>query len=305
MTGRTVAIPLKVGKVVTAGGTPAINAFLFALGKADSIQNGMPSAMSGKSWKYQGVFAPQTLSAKVVSSAGPDWNVNAESLRSLPHDVAFVASKSSAESLAAKGFCVVSLYWNDDKSIKNTMTLLGDIMGVQAKAAEYNAFYDKTLQAVAKKNANEKSRPKALYVRYKNLSLPMVSTATWMIENAGGINVAKGVNDHAVVSAEQVLGWNPDFLFVWSKEEVEAVYKDARFRTLSAVKNKKVFAVPTGAHVWTNYTPEQPLAVLWAAGKFYPSKFTESSLKKTATEFYANFLNYHLSDEQLNEILNP
>lgn len=305
MTGRTVAIPSKVEKVVTAGGTPAVNAFLFALGKASSIQNGMPSSMNGKSWKFQSVFAPQTATATVVSSNGPDWNVNPESLRSLPHDVAFVVSKSSAESLSQRGFCVVALHWNDDKSIKNTMTLLGNVMGVSKTATEYNDFYDKTLQSVAKKVANEKQKPKALYIRYKNLSLPMVSTATWMVENAGGINVARGLKDHASISAEQVLMWNPDFLFVWDSSEVEAIYKDSRFKGLNAVKNKKVFAVPTGAHVWTNFTPEQPLAVIWAAEKFYPSKFADMPLKKIAFDFYLKFFKYRLSDVQLNEILNP
>ncbi len=305
MTGRVVAVPLKVEKVVTAGGTPAVNSFIFALGKASSIQNGMPSSMNGKSWKFQSVFAPQTATATVVSSGGPDWNVNPESLRSLPHDVVFVVNKSSADSLAQKGFCVVALYWNDDKSIKNTITLLGDVIGEQKAAVEYNKFYDKTLQTVAKKVANEKQKPKALYVRYKNLSLPMVSTATWMIENAGGINAARGLKDHASISAEQILAWNPDFLFVWDSAEVEAVYKDPKFKSLNAVKNKKVFAVPTGAHVWTNFTPEQPLAVIWAAEKFYPSKFADMPLKKIAFDFYLKFFKYRLSDAQLNEILNP
>lgn len=305
MTGRVVAVPVKVGKVVTAGGTPAVNSFLFALGCADKIQNGMPNSIGGKTWKFQSVFAPQTASALVVSSNGPDWNVNPESLRSLPHDVSFVVSKSSAQSLEAKGFCVVALYWNDDASIKKTMTLLGDVMGVHEKAKAYNKYYDDTLNAIAKRVANEKQKPKALYMRYKNLSLPMVSTASWMIENAGGINVAKGVKDHAVVSVEQILGWNPDFLFVWSSDEVEGVYKDKRLSSLSAVKNKKVFAMPMGAHVWTHYTPEQPLAVVWTAEKFFPQKFTDAPIKKAVFDFYARFFNYRLSDEQINQILNP
>lgn len=305
MTGRTVAIPTKVTRVVTAGGTPAVNAFLFALGCADKIQNGMPKNISGKTWKFQSVFAPQTDKALVVSAPGPDWNVNPESLRSLPHDVAFVVSKTSADSLAAKGFCVVALYWNDDASIKKTMTLLGDVMGVPGRAKAYNKYYDDTLAAIAKRVEGEKQKPKALYMRYKNLSLPMVSTATWMIENAGGINVAKGVKDHAIVSVEQILKWNPDFLFVWSTDEVEGVYQDKRLSGTNAVKNKKVFVVPTGAHVWTNYTPEQPLAVLWAAEKFYPAKFKDAPVKKAAFDFYARFFGYRLSDEQLNQILNP
>ena len=168
-----------------------------------------------------------------------------------------------------------------------------------------NLFTNFTIRKITKAIINEKQKPKALYLRYKTLSLPMVSTATWMIENAGGINVARGVKDHAQISAEQLLGWNPDYLLVWSKEEIEALYKDARFKSLNAVKNKKVFAVPTGAHVWTNYTPEQPLAVLWAAGKFYPSKFSEASLKNAALDFYSKFFDYRLTSEQLNQILNP
>lgn len=305
MTGRSVNIPTKVSKVVTVGGTPAVNSFLFALGKADAVQNGMPGFMSGKSWKFQSVFAPKIATQPLLSAGGPDWNVNVESLRALPHDVGFVVNKSSAEALSKKGFCVVALYWNEPESIKKTMTLLGDVMGVPEKAAAYNAYYDETLSMVAKRVANKKKRPKALYIRHKNLSLPMVSTASWMMENAGGVNVAKNVQDHASVSAEQILSWNPDFLFVWSSEEVEAVYKDARFRSLSAVKNKNVFAVPMGAHVWTHYTPEQPLAVLWAASKFFPQKFVDTPIQKAAYDFYAKFFNYRSSKEQLNEILNP
>jgi iron complex transport system substrate-binding protein len=305
MTGRAVSVPAKVEKVVTAGATPAVNAFLFALGKGDTIQNGMPGFMAGKSWRYQAIFAPKTASQTVVSGPGPDWNVNVETLATLQSDVVFVGNKTSADMLAQKGFCVVSLYWSDSESIKKTMVLLGDIMGVPERAKEYVRYYDDTLKNVASKVSAEKNKPKALYIRFKNLTLPMVSTATWMFENAGGINVARGVKDHAGVSAEQILGWNPDFLFVWSKEEVDAVYKDQRFKALNAVKNKKVFAVPMGAHVWTHYTPEQPLAVIWAAQKFYPSKFKDTDIKKTIFDFYSKFFGYKLSDEQINDILNP
>ena len=68
MTGRSVEIPLKVDKVVTAGGTPAVNAFLFALGCADTIKNCMNGYMSGKNCKFQAVFAPKIATQKVVSN---------------------------------------------------------------------------------------------------------------------------------------------------------------------------------------------------------------------------------------------
>jgi iron complex transport system substrate-binding protein len=305
MTGRSVEIPASVNKVVTAGGTPAVNAFLFALGCGDTIQNGMPGYMSGKNWKFQSVFAPKIATEPVVSNGGPSWDVNTETLSALTYDVVFVVNKISADNLVKKGFPVVVLYWDSPESIKNTMTLLGNIMGKEDIARDYNRYYDDTLKSVAKRVSNVKVKPKALYLNYTNLSLPMTSTATWVIENACGINVAKGQKDHAPVNIEQLLAWNPDYLFVWNKNEIDAIYKDQRFTSMNAVKNKKVFVMPMGAHVWSHYTPEQPLAVLWAAEIFFPDTFKDTSIRKVVYAFYGRFFNYKLSEDQITQILNP
>lgn len=305
MTGRSVEIPLKVDKVVTAGGTPAVNAFLFALGCADTIQNGMNGYMSGKNWKFQAVFAPKIAMQKVVSNGGPSWDVNTEVLSTLPSDVVFVVNKISADNLAKKGFPTVALYWNSPESIKETMTLLGTIMGKEERAKEYNRYYDETLTQIATRVSHVKTKPKALYLRYTNLTLPMVSTATWVIEKAGGINVAKGVPDHARINMEQILVWNPDYLFVWNSDEIAALYQDPRFAQINAVKNKRVYAVPMGAHVWTHYTPEQPLALLWAAEIFYPERFKEYPIRKRIYDFYEHFYHYKLSEEEISQILHP
>jgi len=305
MFGRRVEIPQTVTSVVTAGGTPAVNAFLFALGCGDKITNGLPKTINGKSWEFQTIFAPKLSALPTVSNGGPQWDVNIESLHLVAHDVVFVVNEQSAESLAKRNFCVVGLNWTDPDSIKQTITLLGDILGLESRALAYNHYYDDTLTFVSKKVGNPKQKPKALYFRHTNLSLPMVSTATWMIENAGGINVAKGIQDHMIVSIEQILEWNPDVLFVWNSHEVNAVYNDKRLENLNAVKHKKVFAVPMGAHVWTHYTPEQPLAVLWAAEKFYPESFKDISINQEIVAFYKKFFGVELSELQLNRLLNP
>jgi iron complex transport system substrate-binding protein len=305
MFGRQVEIPPTVRSVVTAGGTPAVNAFLFALGSGDKITNGLPKTINGKSWEFQTIFAPKLSSLPTVSNGGPQWDINIESLHLVAHDVVFVVNEHSAESLAKRNFCVIGLNWTNPDSIKHTITLLGDILGVQDRALAYNHYYDDTLTFVSNKVGNPKQKPKALYLRHTNLSLPMVSTATWMIENAGGINVAKEIKDHMIVSIEQILEWNPDVLFVWNSNEVNAVYNDKRLENLNAVKTKKIFAVPMGAHVWTHYTPEQPLAVLWAAEKFYPERFKDIAINQEIVAFYKKFFGVELSELQLNQLLNP
>lgn len=305
MYGRTVNIPSTVHSVVTAGGTPAVNSFLFALGAQDAITNGLPGAIEGKNWKMQTLFAPKLSSLPTVSNGGPEWNINVEALHTIAHDVVFVVNQNSAEFLAQKGFCVVALQWSTPYSVKETMTLLSEILGLQNRAAAYNDYYDRTLRFVAQKVAHVSSRPKALYLRYTNFSLPMVSTATWMIEHAGGINVAANVKDHATISIEQLLTWNPDFLFVWNTQEKEAIYRDKRLVGLNAIQNQKVFAMPMGSHVWTHYTPEQPLAVLWAAEKFFPLAFQDVSIPQEIVSFYTTFFGVTLDEEHVGKILNP
>ena len=305
MYGRTVSIPSTVHSVVTAGGTTAVNSFLFALGAQEFITNGLPGAIDGKNWKMQTLFAPKLASLPTVSNGGPEWDINVEALHTIAHDVVFVVNKNSAESLAQKGFCVVALQWSTPYSVKETMTLLGEILGLQNQAAAYNAYYDRMLRFVAQKVTNAPSRPTALYLRYTNFSLPMVSTATWIIEHAGGINVAANVKDHATISVEQLLAWNPDFLFVWNTHEKEAIYRDKRLAGLNAIQHQKVFVMPMGSHVWTHYTPEQPLALLWAAEKFFPLAFQDVSIQKEIVSFYATFFGVTLNDEQLRQILNP
>ncbi len=305
MYGRTVNIPSTVHSVVTAGGTPAVNSFVFALGAQDTITNGLPGAIDGKNWKMQTLFAPKLASLPTVSNGGPEWDINVEALHTIAHDVVFVVNQNSAESLAQKGFCVVALQWSTPYSVKETMTLLGEILGLQNRAAAYNDYYDRTLRFVAQKVAHVSHRPKALYLRYTNFSLPMVSTATWMIEHAGGINVAANVKDHATISIEQLLTWNPDFLFVWNTQEKEAIYRDKRLLGLNAIQNQKVFAMPMGSHVWTHYTPEQPLAVLWAAEKFFPLAFQDVSIPQEIVSFYTTFFGVTLDEEHVGKILNP
>lgn len=305
MYGRSVTLPARIEHVVSAGGTPAVNSFLFALGARDMISNGLPGSINGKNWSNQLWFAPALADKPVVSGGGPDWNVNAEALGAVDHDVVLVVNPVSADALAKKGFTTIALNWERPDSVKQTMRLLGTITGKEKNAQNYVRYYDKTLDEVAKRLGVLKNRPKALYLRYTNLSVPMVSTATWMIENAGGINVAKGIRDHATIDVERLLVWNPDYLFVWNTKEVEAVYGDSRLAGLSAVKHKQIYVVPMGAHVWTHYTPEMPLAVVWAAGIFYPEKFATMRIDRVMDDFYLRFYGTKLTEEQKRKIMQP
>lgn len=63
MAGREIVISKKIENIVSVGGTPAINAFLFAFKKADYIQNGIENQRLKKMpfWKHQIWFMPKLL----------------------------------------------------------------------------------------------------------------------------------------------------------------------------------------------------------------------------------------------------
>jgi|GEM_PF-1205008 len=305
MAGRQVRVPPEIRRVVTAGGTPAINAFIVVLGRADLIVNGLPQPMRGR-WKLQQLFVP-AANGPVVSGMGPSWTPDLEALRTLPHDLVLVDNEQTARMLERRGFTAFCLLWKGPDSVPATMRVLGELLNRRGQAAAYERYYQKNLERVRAEVGAlpEAQRPRALFCRLEPLSLPMVSTARMLIERSGGRYAATGTLpvDHATITLETLLVWNPDVLFVWSPEDVKRAYSDQRFASLRAVKQRRVFAMPMGLHPWSNYTPEQAPGILWMTKMLYPDRFHQLSPLEETTSFYRQFGNKQLSSQQVNLIL--
>lgn len=306
MFGRQVALPAQVERVVTAGGTPAVNAFICALGKGSSIVNGVPPQIRGPRWKYQFVFAPQIKDQPAVSSMGPSWAPDLEALLALPNDLVIVDNPANAEQLEKRGIRSLGLSWRGPQDIVPTMELLGRVLGAEDRAAAYAAYYKDNARRVFERVGTllPAQRPTAIYLRSQDLMATMVSTAKTLIELAGGRYAAPDLPvDHPLLSVEQLLAWDPDVLLVWSRQDVATLLADPRLAGLKAVRAKAIVPVPWGAHGWTHYTPEQALAVLWMAKTFYPQQFADVDMTAETRGFYHRFFGKDLSDEQLAEIL--
>lgn len=308
MAGKRVLIPQKVERVLTVGGTPAVNTFILAIGKGQTIKNGRPGVMAhNKRWKYQIVFAPYLAGQPVVSTSEASvWTPNLEALAILPHDVIFVDSDLTADVLEKKGFVAISLNWKDPECITKTMTIMGEIFNERNRAQEFKQYYQKNLSRVSARIAsvpNEK-RPFVLYFRTNPMALIMPSTVSRLVAMAGGRYVAKGtIPANGIFSLEHLIAWDPDVLLVGEPAEVEYIYHDRRYAQLKAVKNRRVHVVPVGAHVWTNYTPEQAVSVLWLAKLLYPERFKHINIADEMKFFYRKFFGYQLTDTQIGEIL--
>ena len=106
---------------------------------------------------------------------GADWAPDLEAVQALPHDLVLVASRETADRLAARGFRAYCLTWRDPDSVFTTLDLLGDVMDATPRAAALKAAFTANLDRVAKATADipPDKRVKAIYIRAGTMMIPM------------------------------------------------------------------------------------------------------------------------------------
>ncbi|MFV0407913.1 MAG: ABC transporter substrate-binding protein [Propioniciclava sp.] len=302
MEGRQVEVPKTIESVVSIGSVPVINSLIFALGRGELIANTLPEwASSAGQWKYQYVFAPQITDAPLVQGAdGP----LTEKLLEMDPDVILTMEKAMIEPLEAVGLTVVVISVTSSLEMKNQINLLGEILDAPERAADYIEWYDDAVSRLADKvaaaSADQRS---ALYLGHEGMRRPNI-VSEWWIPAAGGLSVtADRTEQRLTFDSEQLIGWDPDVIFLISAGEVETVLADPQLQTMTAVKNEEVYVTPIAAHPWGNRTTEQPLTAFWAATKLYPDAVSYADLRAEAEHFYANIYRVDLTDEQLDEIV--
>ena len=300
MAGRRVAVPRKIARIASIGAVPVINSYLFALGEGKKIVNGLPYFARSKRWRIQTAIAPQLGRQSVVQAQGNE--VNVEALVGLCPDVIITMDIFRIKPLETTGIPVIYVEWRDTSDIKTSMRILGRMLDRTSRSEKYLRYFDATMSGIRKslENIPEASMPKVLFFDPNTLTTTRI-IAEWWIREAGGRSVTAGIAGRGTVrySHEQVMVWNPDIMIVFAPEQVAQVYSDKRFSKINAVQNKKVYAIPVGAHSWGHRTIEQPLTVLWAAKIFHAKKFDNIDLFGEIRNFYRNFFGYSLTGEEI------
>ena len=306
MAGRNVVLPRHVNRIATVGSVPVLNGFLFALGAGEKIVNSLPPRFTQSNrWRLQTAIAPY-LSDRPVLQGQVSSEVSLETLVELSPDVVVTMNLLGVRALETAKIPVVYLEWADASDIRKNMKILGCVVDRMPRSEDYLRYFDATMDRVrlTLEGVANNSPPKALYFNPDSMTTPLL-IANWWIKEAGGVSVtaAMASGGNARFSHEQVLAWNPDILIVNTPEQVAVVYQDERFSKINAVRNKKVYATPIGAHSWGQRTIEQPLTVLWAAKLFHPELFEQLDMENEVRTFYRRFFTYELSDEDIRSIL--
>lgn len=200
------------------------------------------------------------------------------------------------------------------RDLRNFGLLLGD----SARANALIAFYQHARAIVADRvhDLEEELRPRVLLVRSiarGGATAYSVPGADWMqtamVELAGGRPIWKTMaerNNWSVIGLEQIAAWNPDVVFVVDFTDPDQSVADLRanpsWQLLPAVRNHRVYAVPSDGATWDQSDPRWILGLTWMARRLHPTLFNDLNLRAKLTEFYAW---YGLSPEDVRTIIEP
>ncbi|MFZ2529488.1 MAG: ABC transporter substrate-binding protein [Rhodococcus sp. (in: high G+C Gram-positive bacteria)] len=219
--------------------------------------------------------------------------------------------KTQLEAAGVEPFVIDTFASVDD--MKNVVSLIADVVGGTAPevADEFAAYYDGNIEYVRERTA---SVPADQRVRLLNLRMNAgaYSTVTGAdisaayATAAGADFVSQDVTAEGIstpIDAEQVIAWAPQVIFTMGTDTREAIVADPALATVPAIADGKVFVEPAGTYPWSVRSAEGALAPLFLATILYPEIFTELSLADETKEFYQQFYDYTLTDDEVALIL--
>ncbi|MBM9612873.1 ABC transporter substrate-binding protein [Desulfobulbus rhabdoformis] len=244
-----------------------------------------------------------------MPDAGSFDNVNIEFAMSLKPDlvVASIVSARTNKRIQKLGMPVVTVGtgWTNVELLLKEFAMMGEVLGAQDRAGELVAFWRARLDLIQKRTAHlARDRRKTVYYCSAGSPLKTEGSIGWgesFISAAGGKNVSTAMRQSGIVTAEQLMLWNPDVIVTGIKKigsSGDRMNDLRKLTALKAVQNDALHYCPIGAFWWDRPSPEAILGILWLSQILYPDLFADLDLKRETKEFYRTFYQYNLTDAE-------
>lgn len=313
--GRTVEIPANVTCVASLAGQ-GYDKFII-LNQTDRVSEMHPVTCP---WAFK--VAPQLKDIPIVASEN---DPNIEDLLSKRVQVVFsMYFRKGVEKMTDAGIPVVVPQFaadNDNSGlpqnesefedlVKQEMILYGKVMGSEAEknADDWCEYFDQKVKYVKSRteSLNSSQRPTVFWGKGPDPQITHTKNSypQWYVEIAGGNYVAENVTGAGAqtISIEQIIKWNPDFIFLGRVNNTSIVMGDPKWKNIKAVQNENVYLSPAGVS-WWDYGSEGVLFMEFVAKTIHPELFGDLDMTKEVKEYYSRFYNYDLLDDEANRIL--
>lgn len=186
-----------------------------------------------------------------------------------------------------------------------TIEIIGKAVGAEQRAEELITYYKDNISEIEKITKDIPERPKV----YMTGSSDILTTCTSkmyqhsLIELAGGVNASQELTDGywTTISAEQLLGWDPDYIFnlSYSTFNLDDISADSKFSAINAVKNSNLYTFPSQLEAWDYPTPSSILGVIWLMQKLHPDLYPAEKYVQKAQDFYSDFYGIEVSNTDI------
>lgn len=263
----------------------------------------------GNKEKADGLYTEVIENWNDLTSIGKGKNINKETVAKLNPDLALVPERQESmskdyEECGLKTF--VALPNKESfETIKESLTRISKLFGVENRAKEVNAEFDKLINEAKDTCKSASSKPSVMFMGddlYEIAFKSMIQTD--IIDAVGATNAVSGdykEGEFASVDAETIAKFNPEVIWIpnYANYKVEDVLNDPKLSGVKAVQNKKVFTFPCGLEPWDYPTASTCLGVCWAAYNLHPDLYSKDKLMTSCDEFYKLLYNKTFSADKL------
>ena len=301
--GREITLETPATKLVGTH-NPTLNAAV-VLGGGGKYLVGFGNKSMGRGLYDQVVEGFDTL-----LEVGKGSNINMESVIASGADLVILPERHQdlVPQFEAINLPVAVILDSDESfdTIIQTMKLLGMAIGENEKAEKVASFIISQVENAQTLLKDTTDKPSVIFLGSSSaLSVaPGSMIQTNLIEAGGGVNGVTGVEGlggFVDVSIEQIIAWDPDFIWVpqYATYTVEDLMNDPAWSGLSAVQNNRVYMFPSNLEPWDQPTAAVALGIDWALYKLHPDLFNFETLMQNVDDFYTLVYGKTFTAEQL------
>ena len=243
-----------------------------------------------------------------LPSLGTVKEFDLEECMTLNPDLVVVPTKLSGiiSTLEDLGITVLVVNPENEQLLNEMIYMLAQATGAEEMASQIVAYKTEKLDELQR--LIQKEEKPSVYLAGNSSLLSTSGPCMYqntLIENAGAVNVAADIEDTywAEVSYEQILTWNPEYIFIAADAGygVEEVFADENLASCDAVKNKKVYKLPNITEPVDSPVPASFLGSLYMANVIRPEIYSWEQYEEAFVQFYENFYQFKPELKDTNE----
>lgn len=194
------------------------------------------------------------------------------------------------------------------RDLKRMVTMVAEVVGAEDRAREWTDYVDQRIAFVTGRVATipPEKRLRAYYMRGPGaLSTQGRNGYTYWAGTLAGADMVVGraaVMSKGDITMENMVLWDPEYVFVGRQYPLETILSDPRWRDVSAVRNGRVVSTPEGVFYWDG-GPEQILSIQFTASTLYPELFRDFDMATEIRNYYRRWYGTELSAEDAAKLL--